>query len=243
MPRSPCAKTLAIVLGFLCSRTTQLQTTLRPAGSSKCCRNGACLPVASTQFFRRRGFVPRRFAPLSTCWRRERSNGSQSAGPTGLTSEMSVTAQPADVLLADHRATIDLVGRNERDLGIGSLRSRFDLLVGNELAWRKARVEYDKDLLPQRLESITLNGIDHRKEILFLIQVLGREDLVNTRVLRNGRGRSIFGQLHHVDGEQLTVVESWHLTSSAVHARRNCETRMNRESAQHAECRQRKECT
>src|SRR4030095_2620179 len=74
-------------------------------------------------------------------------------------------AQRADLLLPYHRATVDLIRRYKRDLGIGSLGSRRDFLIGNELTGRKARIEYDQDLLPQGVESITLDGIDHGKEV------------------------------------------------------------------------------
>jgi len=46
----------------------------------------------------------------------------------------------------------------------------------------ESRVEGDEDLVPQGVEPVTLDGIDHRKEVLFLVEVVGGVDRVDAPV-------------------------------------------------------------
>ena len=86
---------------------------------------------------------------------------------------------------SNHRTTIHLVRLDERDLGIGPRGSGLDLRCGDELVGREARIEDNEDLMPQRIEALTLNGIDHRDEILLLVQIVRRIDLVEALILRD----------------------------------------------------------
>src|SRR5207249_5151126 len=88
----------------------------------------------------------------------------------------------------NNRTTIHFVRLDESDFGIGSGGSRLDLLIRKELMRRKSRIEHDEDLLPQGIESVTLDGTDHRNEILFLVQIVGSIDSVDARVLPDDRG-------------------------------------------------------
>src|SRR5262245_49739420 len=99
---------------------------------------------------------------------------------------------------ADNRATIHFVRFLERDVTCGS--SRQDLVVGTELAGQRPR-EMNEDLVPQGIETVTLDRIYHGEEILFLVQVVRSIDVVDARVHREERGGGGVRQFFHVDGE------------------------------------------
>jgi hypothetical protein len=66
---------------------------------------------------------------------------------------------------------------------------------------REPRIEDDEDLMPQRIEALTLDGIDHGNEILLVVQIVRRIDLVEALILRDDRGGRGFRQLFHIDRE------------------------------------------
>src|SRR4026207_865084 len=80
---------------------------------------------------------------------------------------------------ADNGTAIHLFRHDESDFGIGSGGSILDLSVREELRRRKARIENDEDLEPQGIKSITLNRVEHRNEILFLVQIIRSKDNVD----------------------------------------------------------------
>jgi hypothetical protein len=67
---------------------------------------------------------------------------------------------------------------------MGSSRSGQDLIFGNELVRRGSGVELDQDLMPQGIELLALDGIDHGNEVLFLVQIVHQksEGIAKTRV-------------------------------------------------------------
>src|SRR6266487_6931098 len=69
------------------------------------------------------------------------------------------------LLRSNDRTAVDLVRRDERDFRIGPSRSRQDLVLRRELVRSDSRVEDDEDLVPQGVEPLTLDCIDHRKEV------------------------------------------------------------------------------
>src|SRR5262245_52108310 len=90
---------------------------------------------------------------------------------------------PRLLLRANDRATIHLVRDDNRNLGIGSSGSRQDFSIGKELVRGKSGIEHDEVLLPQGIESVTLDGIEHGHEILFLVQIVRSVDLVDTSIV------------------------------------------------------------
>src|SRR5207237_5726601 len=74
------------------------------------------------------------------------------------------------------------------------------------------------------VESLTLDGIDHGNEILFLVQIVRRIDLVDALILRDERGGG--RDLLHIDGEEVTLVVSRPLTCCAIRASCSCERRV-----------------
>src|SRR6266542_1732079 len=128
----------------------------------------------------------------------------------------------AALFRANNRTAVHFVRHNESDFRMGSGRSRQDLLVRGELVRRESRVENDEDLLPQGIEPVTLDGIDHRSENLLLVQIVRSVDRVDARVVREQRAFGAGRHLFHIDGDLLTIVESGHLTCSAIHASLSC---------------------
>src|SRR6185437_4497256 len=86
------------------------------------------------------------------------------------------------LFLANNRATIHFVRHDEGDFGSGAGSSGQDLRFRDELVGRKPGIENDEVLSPQGIESLTLDSIDHGYEILFLVQVVRRVDLVDAPV-------------------------------------------------------------
>ena len=83
---------------------------------------------------------------------------------------------------ADNRTAIHLGRHRESDLPC--LRSSQDVRFGGEPVRRDSRVETDEDLLPVGVEPGTLEGVDHRREWLCVVQVRLRVDRVDARVVR-----------------------------------------------------------
>src|SRR5262249_52769187 len=86
------------------------------------------------------------------------------------------------------------------------------------LVGRESGVEADQDLVPQGVEAFPLDGVDHRLEGLRVVQIGVGVDRVDVLVVGDGRGGRVVRQLLHVDGDLRALVESWHLTGSAVRA-------------------------
>src|SRR5438093_4835932 len=127
---------------------------------------------------------------------------------------------PAALLLGpDHRAAIDLVGRHDRDLGIGAARGGQDIGIRCELMRSEPRVEHDEILPPQGIESVPLDRVQHRRKGLLLVQVVAGVDLVDAPIVRDGRGAAGVRHLLHVYGEELVIIEGRHLARGAVGAR------------------------
>src|SRR5947207_1571510 len=111
------------------------------------------------------------------------------------------------------RITIDFARVDEGDLtGLGSGQ---DVGFRGELVRRDSRIELDEDLVPQGIEVLTRDGAEHGRESLRLVQVIGNEDGLEARVVREDRGGGIVRQLKHVDGDGLTIEESGYLRGSA----------------------------
>lgn len=72
---------------------------------------------------------------------------------------------------ANNRAAIHLVRRVQSDFAC--VRSRQDLRFGSKLVRRESRIELDEDLSPQRIESFSLDGVDHWLEGLAPIRFVG----------------------------------------------------------------------
>src|SRR6478609_6046055 len=89
-----------------------------------------------------------------------------------------------------------------------------------ELSGSDSRVENDEDLMPQGVECITRDGIDHGLEILWLVQIVRRIDRVEGRVVLKQRIRRRY--LEHVDGDLPTLVEDGPLTPGAIRAPSEC---------------------
>jgi len=121
--------------------------------------------------------------------------------------------------------------RDERDLGVGSGRSRQDLVFRNELVGSESLVEDDEDLVPQGVHPVTRDGIDHRKEVLLFVEVVRGVDRVDALVVREQRVRR--RHLEHVDGDLPPLVEDGPLSRSAVRARLR-ERRAAREGSEQA---------
>src|SRR5436190_5181868 len=120
------------------------------------------------------------------------------------------------LLRSNDRAAVDLVSRDEPDLRMGTGRSRQDLILRGELVGSESLVENDEDLVPQGVHPVTRDGIDHRKEVLLFVEVVGSVDRVDALVLREQRVRR--RHLEHVDGDLLALVEDGPLSRSAVRA-------------------------
>ena len=84
-------------------------------------------------------------------------------------------------LPADNCTTIDFVRHDKGDFA--DVSSILDLHIREELVGRKPVIENDEDLLPQRIESVTLDGIEHRNEILLLVQIVRSIDRVDALVV------------------------------------------------------------
>src|SRR6266446_4717264 len=114
--------------------------------------------------------------------------------------------------LADHRAAIHLGGRRQRYL-LGS-RGREDIVVRGELLRRHARVEADLHLLPERVEAVALDGIDHAYERRpagkLPLTRIAHVDRVDRSVAGEVRRLAAWRQLLEVDGEERTVIEGGH---------------------------------
>lgn len=83
------------------------------------------------------------------------------------------------LLVPDDGAPIHLVRHDESDFRIRAGRYRDDFGVGCELVRSESGVEHDRILAPEWIEPITLDRIDHRGEVLLLIEVVRRMDLVD----------------------------------------------------------------
>src|SRR6266542_6231237 len=136
------------------------------------------------------------------------------------------------LLRSNDRTAVDLVGRYERDLRIGTSRSRQDLIFGNELVGSESLVEDDEDLVPQGVEALTLDGIDHREEVLLVVEVVRGVDRVDGGVVLEQRLRR--RHLEHVDGDLFPLVEDGPLKRSAVWAPLRCERRATCEGNEQA---------
>src|SRR4051812_3354831 len=77
--------------------------------------------------------------------------------------------------------------------------------------------------MPQGIESVTLDGVDHRNEILLIVQIVRGVDLVEALVVRDDRRTAASRHLLHVDGEQITIVVGGHLTCGAVGVSLRCQ--------------------
>src|SRR4051794_21939243 len=111
----------------------------------------------------------------------------------------------AVLLRSNDRTAVDLVRRDERDLGMGPSRSCQDLILRRELVGSDPGVEDDEHLVPQGVEPLTLDGIDHREEVLLLVEVVRGVDRVDALIVREHRARR--WHLEHVDGDLLPLVE------------------------------------
>src|SRR3954452_1868780 len=81
-----------------------------------------------------------------------RAKGGMTLGHAPLSSaKVAARTARARLFAPHHRAAIDLVGRDDRDLGVRTLGRRQDLLVRGELVRSEARVEDDQVLVPQRV--------------------------------------------------------------------------------------------
>src|SRR5207248_7764838 len=124
----------------------------------------------------------------------------------------------AGLLRPDHRATVDLGRRLERDLARRG--GRLDVVIAAELPARRRTVEDDLDLLPERIEPIALDRIEHTDEL-----VPGRRaairlvDGVDAPIARERALLATGGQLGEVDGEHLAIIERRHLPAGPLRAR------------------------
>src|SRR5262245_49801627 len=126
----------------------------------------------------------------------------------------SASSSPRDPSLHD-LTPIHSAGIYERDLA--RVDSRIDVVFGRELVRRKAGIEDDQELVPQGIECVPGNSIDHRYEVLLLVEIVRSEDLVEAPILRDDRSRRGIRELEQIDGEQLIFVKSGHLTCGPVH--------------------------
>src|SRR5258706_514474 len=92
---------------------------------------------------------------------------------------------------AHDRITIDFARVDEGDLT--GLRGGQDVGFRGELVRRDARIELDADLVPQAIEVLTRDGAEHGRESLRLVQVIGNEDGLEARVVRDYCGRGLVG--------------------------------------------------
>src|SRR5256885_6765227 len=83
---------------------------------------------------------------------------------------------------ANNRITIHFVRWDEGDFA--GLRSGQDVRFRGELVRRGSWIELDEDLLPQGIESLTRDGIDHGREILLLVQIVRNIDDLDALVVR-----------------------------------------------------------
>src|SRR6266568_6374062 len=75
----------------------------------------------------------------------------------------SIEGRELELLRSDHRAAIELLGVGEGDLA--GRRGRQDVGVGGQLDRGDAGVERDLDLLPDGVEAVALDGVQHRDEV------------------------------------------------------------------------------
>src|SRR5262245_25604694 len=85
--------------------------------------------------------------------------------------------------LAHNCRSVHFVRNNESDFWMRSAGSGLDFGVREKLVRSKARIEHNEDLQPQGIESITLDSIEHRHEILFLVQIVRSIDDVDAPVV------------------------------------------------------------
>ena len=94
------------------------------------------------------------------------------APPAAIVPDHAIATLPTLLFGPDHRTTIRFARVDECDFGIRAGGGLLDLHIRKELMRRKSLVENDQELSPQGIESITLDGIDHGNEILFLVQIV-----------------------------------------------------------------------
>src|SRR4030095_12159487 len=88
---------------------------------------------------------------------------------------------------ANHGTAIHFIRHDESDFGIGSGSSSFDLHVRDELMGRKSCIEDDDNVYTQGIESIALDGVEDRSEILFLVQIVCSVNDIDARVVVDQR--------------------------------------------------------
>src|SRR6267378_4848271 len=116
-----------------------------------------------------------------------------------------------------HGATVDLVGRPDRNLA--APRGIRDLGVRSQLAGCESAAERDLEFAPEWVEPVTLDRIEHRDKGLTTGQTrIRHEDLVDRRVVGD-RGLLRLGrQLLEIDGEELPVIECGHVPGRSIRA-------------------------
>src|SRR5437763_9614964 len=84
----------------------------------------------------------------------------------------------------------------------------------------KTGVERDLHLFPQRIEPVSLDGIEHTDEWLSVRQPgVGHIDDVDRPVMLVIRDLSTGRQLKEINGEQLAIIIGRHVASGTVEAR------------------------
>src|SRR6476620_4320762 len=108
---------------------------------------------------------------------------------------------------ANDCTTVHLIRRDNSDLWVPTCSGRQNVLFRGELVRGEPLVKDDEVLTPQGVESLALDGIDHRNKVLFIVEIIGRIDLVDVPVVCDRRRRCTLRHLLHVDGEQITIVQ------------------------------------
>jgi len=114
-----------------------------------------------------------------------------------------------------HRAAIEFGGDSEGDFpGSGGGQ---DIVVRQELSGRVAGSERNLHFLPQRVEAVTLDRIQHTDERLAARQSgIGHINGVDRAIIPDIGLFTTGGQFHEIDGKQFAVVEGGHVPSGAI---------------------------
>jgi len=141
------------------------------------------------------------------------------------------------MVLAYDRAAIHLTGRDQLNLFCVS-RCQY-VSVGSELRERRRIIEHDLNLLPERVETVALDGIEytHKGETVRL-GLVRHIDSVDRTVVGEGCPFAARGQFFEVNIEKHPIVKGRHDSGDAIHAAGpgwNCRSKEERDQSTGAE--------